>query len=418
MARGLFAHEDQLRKIDSNGDPLVKINQFVHWELFRPELEAAMEKARAAERVAHGKPAERTSTAGRPAIDVILLFKMSMIQSLYNLSEAATEQLVLDRLSFQRFVGLQLGDAVPDANTLWLFNQALVPGDLGKVLFRRFGDFLRNNGYEAQQGQIVDATIVRSRVRRDKAEVNEQIKNGDGKNVTAWSETTRRQKDIDARWTKKRNKSYFGYKDHESIDVQHKLIRDYAVTDASVHDSNVYEELITPNDSPNEYADSAYGSEKRLAARIADEKVPYFQEKGTRGHPLTEEQKQANREKSKTRSRIEHGFGVKVQRARDMVIRVVGIGRAKVKVGLRNLAYNIDRYAMLMRRKLAVERFGPSILTPRGQVRRKPPRAKPTGVNLAFDPTRSGLARPDLAPPCPVAPMCDIPGGRGALLAG
>ena len=272
---------------------------------------------------------------------------MLVLQSLYNLSDDATEQQCLDRLGFQRFLGLAIGEAAPDAKTLWAFKEMLKPNDLAKVLFLRFDDFLRNNGFEAKQGQIVDANIVRVRIRRDTPEVNKQVKAGDGGSVTTWSEPTRLQKDIDARWTKKNNKSYFGYKDHESVDVKHKLIRAYRITSAEVHDSQVYEELLTANDSVEEYADSAYRSEQRMKTRILDDKIPHFQEKGTRGHPLTEQRKLANRERSRVRSRVEHVFGAKVMRASNMIVRTIGMARAKVKLGLRNLVYNLERYAML-----------------------------------------------------------------------
>lgn len=341
MAHSLFNVQFHLDKIDRNGDPLVKINQFVNWELFRPDLEAAREKAR---------KHEPKSKAGRKATDVILIFKMLVLQSLYNLSDDATEQQALDRLSFQRFLGLEIGDPVPDAKTLWAFKELLKPDDLSKTLFLRFDAFLRENGFEAQQGQIVDANIVKTRIRRDSKEVNEQIKDGDGENVKEWSKNTRRQKDIDARWTKKNGKSFFGYKDHEGVDVKHKLIRQYGITPASTHDSQVYEPLITKNESPGEYADSAYRSEARMKERAKAGKIPHFQEKGTRGHPLTEEQKAANRLRSKIRSRVEHVFGAKFQRAGNLILRTVGMARARVKLGLRNLCYNLERYALLKSR--------------------------------------------------------------------
>jgi len=342
MVHGLFDLQFRLAKIDKNGDPLVKINPMVNWELFRPELDAANAAYRTAVR-GH----ERKSEAGRPPADVIVVFKMAVIQSLYNLSDQAAEQQCLDRLSFQRFLGLGLGDPVPDANTLWNLKEALAPNDLAKRLFQRFDEFLRNNGFEAHSGQIVDATIVRSRIRRDGKEVNEHVKNGDGEQVEEWSENARPQKDIDARWVKKNGKSFFGYKDHVSVDVKHTFVRQYEITAASTHDSQVYEELITSNSSPEEYADSAYPSEKRLAARVKAKKVPLMQEKGTRGHPLTEAQQASNREKSRVRSRVEHVFGQKLQRAGNMIIRCIGVARVKVKLGLRNLVYNLERYAML-----------------------------------------------------------------------
>ena len=345
MAHGLFDLQFRLAKIDQNGDPLVKINQVVNWELFRSDLQAAYADHRTAVR-GH----ERTSEAGRPPADIVVVFKMLVIQSLYNLSDLATEQQCLDRLSFQRFLGLGLGDKIPDANTVWNLKEALKPNDLAKQLFQRFDDFLRANGFEAHQGQIVDATIVRSPIRRDGKTVNEQVKNGDGEQVEEWSEHARPQKDIDARWVKKNNKSFFGYKDHVSVDVQHKFVRNYVITAASTHDSQVYEELITNNSSPEEYADSAYPSADRLAARVKANKIPLMQEKGTRGHPLTEAQQEANREKSRVRSRVEHVFGQKVQRAGNMILRCIGIARTRVKLGLRNLAYNLERYAMLLLR--------------------------------------------------------------------
>ena len=338
MPGSLFSMQSHMKKIDQNGDALTKIDLFVDFELFRPELEAARERARG-----RGKK----SNAGRPPFDVILLLKMLVIQSLYNLSDDATEQMCLDRLSFQRFLGLQIGDPVPDAKTLWLFREALEPGDLIKTLFLKFDGFLRENGFEAQQGQIVDASIVKTRIRRDTREVNEQVKNGDGANVKEWSENTRRQKDLDARWTRKNNKNYHGYKNHTGADVKDKLIRQYDVTPASVHDSNVYDPLITENTDPDEYADSAYISEARMAKRTEAGKVPRFQEKGARGHPLTEGQKSANRERARIRCRIEHIYGAQRQRAGDLILRTVGIIHARVKIGLRNLAYNLERYAFL-----------------------------------------------------------------------
>ena len=131
--------------------------------------------------------------------------------------------------------------------------------------------------------------------------------------------------------------------------MKHKLIRQYEITPASVHDSQVYESLITENTDLPEYADSAYNSEERVEERKAAGRIPVFQEKGTRGHPLTEERKAENRERSRIRCRVEHVFGAKFQRAAgNLIVRTVGIVRARVKLGLRNLAYNLERYSYLI----------------------------------------------------------------------
>lgn len=106
----------RLEAISAKGDPLVTINAAVPWEEFRRPIEAVTET----------KPAERKSNAGRPGYDTILKFKMVVLQALYNLSDEQVEIQVRDRLSFMRFLGLDLSDAVPDATTIWLFREALV----------------------------------------------------------------------------------------------------------------------------------------------------------------------------------------------------------------------------------------------------------------------------------------------------
>jgi len=232
MFRGLFDVQSRLQKIDANGDPLVILNRVVDWEMFRPDLEPL--RAR-----------DRKNNAGRPAYDVVLLFKMLVLQSLYNLSDDRTEQQVLDRLSFHRFLGLAFGDPVPDAKTLWAFREVLHADDRARRLFDKFDAFLREHGFQARQGQIVDAAIVPVPKQRNSRGENQRIKDGEAAQVrAAWTPAKAAQKDTDARWTQKNGKSFFGYKHHDSVDVKHKLVRGYTVTPANTHDSNVFAELL------------------------------------------------------------------------------------------------------------------------------------------------------------------------------
>jgi IS5 family transposase len=92
----------------------------------------------------------------------------------------------------------------------------------------------------------------------NKSQENELIK--EGKRPQDWSEAKTRQKDVDARWTKKNNVPHFGYKNHISLDVRHKIIRAYEVSDAALHDSNIFQQLLTKNNSRDVWADSAYRS--------------------------------------------------------------------------------------------------------------------------------------------------------------
>jgi len=160
----------------------------------------------------------------------------------------------------------------------------------------------------AKKGQIVDATIVRVPTQRNTRDENKAIKEGNPP-VENWSEAKKRQKDTDARWVQKNGKNYYGYKNHVEADVKYKIIRDYKVTDASVHDSNVFEDILDGNNTSRDvYADSAYRSAESEANRKEGRFRAHLQRKGCKGHSLTSWEKQGNRTRARTRSRIEHIF--------------------------------------------------------------------------------------------------------------
>lgn len=143
---------------------------------------------------------------------------------------------------------------------------------------------------------------------------------------------------------------------HINADANNKLIRTYAVTTASVHDSQVFDELLdhTLDEASQKravYADSAYRSSVQEAQLQGDGIESQVCEKGTRGKPLTEEQKTANHRKSKTRSRIEHVFGAQAQMGGHLV-RTIGIARARVKIAMMNLVYNMRRFVFLCKRQI------------------------------------------------------------------
>ena len=136
MVKGLFDTHIRMKKIEKNGDPLVMLNQMIDWEMFRAKLET----------IRPPKPPEPCRYPGRKPYDVILMFKMLILQTLYNLSEERIEMQVLDRLSFMRFLGIGIGDSVPDANTVWIFKEALKKHGLTRDLFDQFQQFLREQG--------------------------------------------------------------------------------------------------------------------------------------------------------------------------------------------------------------------------------------------------------------------------------
>ena len=133
------------------------------------------------------------------------------------------------------------------------------------------------------------------------------------------------------------------------MDVNHKFVRAYEVTDAATHDSLVLEDLLDEsNTSRDVWADSAYRSQERREVLAFGGFREHLQRKGVRGRPLTDWEKRGNRTRAKVRSRVEHVFGVMARRMGDSLLRTVGLARAAVKIGLRNLSYNLDRYALLV----------------------------------------------------------------------
>jgi transposase, IS5 family len=331
---GLWDYINRRDELAKRGGSLDRLNEAVDWELFRPVLEEAV-------------VFKNSAKGGRPPWDVVLMFKILVLQKFYGLSDEQTEYQILDRFSFQRFLGLDAGDGVPDAKTLWVFKERL--GEEGaRKLFRFFDTHLRGLGWVSSQGKIIDASFVEAPRQRNSREENARIK--EGERPESFDEKPERsaQKDTDARWTKKNNEVFYGYKNHAKVDLGSKFVEDFKVSEASLHDSQVVEGLVEPGDG-RIFADSAYKSEKTDQFLEKQSVENFIHEKAHRGKPLIEEQKRLNTAKSKLRCRIEHVFGRLRQMGADRFKRI-GIARAEFEVGLGNLVYNLDRYAYLAKR--------------------------------------------------------------------
>lgn len=333
---GLFDENNCLRKLSKLGDQLEKLDHVIEWRLFEEILNRVFAK-------------EKKGAGGRPPYNYLLLFKTLILQRLFNISDDQAEFQINDRMTFRRFLGLSLGDQVPDAKTIWLFRDRLAKAGVMEELFNSFSFQLEQQGIISHKGTIVDATFVEAPRQRNTRDENRQIK--EGKIPEDWEKPENvskiRQKDTDARWTIKNKERHFGYKDHVKVDAESKLITGYSVTDASVHDSQVFIGLIDENDKVL-YADSAY-SGNPIAEQLPQGIENQIHEKGYRNRPLSEEQKAENKRKSRTRSRIEHVFGYMSGTMRGITVRSIGISRAKFNIGLTNLVYNLCRYAILNR---------------------------------------------------------------------
>lgn len=334
MQSGFFDLENRYQQLDKLGDPLPKLSALVDWEGFRPLLQKCRKKP-------------RKSTAGRKPYDAVLMLKILFLQSFYGLGDDQTEYQIRDRYTFCRFLDLTPEGKVPDAKTIWLFREALKEAEIIDELFAALDTQIWAAGYRPQKGQIIDASLIAAPRQRNSREENAKVKQGE---IPAdWQDNPAkiRQKDVDARWTKKNGETYYGYKNHISIDNRYKLIRHFEVTSADVHDSQVFDCLMDDTNSARDiWADSAYRS-RRTEDWLKEEGYrSHIHTKGRARKPLSECQQRANKKRSRVRVRVEHVFASHKQMAGD-VVRTLGHARARLKLGLINMAYNIKRWGYL-----------------------------------------------------------------------
>ena len=344
---GFWDVDERYARLSEAGDPLEKLNAVVPWEVFRKPLAKALKRSDGAK-------------GGRPPYDAVLMFKVMVLQALYSLSDDQAEFQIQDRLSFMRFLGLGLGDTVPDAKTIWLFREHLSQARAVENLFARFDKHLTKAGYLAMGGQIVDATIVAAPKQRNSDGEKADIKAG--KVPAEWTEKPAklRQKDRDARWTVKFSKAKtdeagktkqrdiavpaFGYKNHAAIDRRHGFIRGFTVTSASSYDgAQLRNVLDKSNTGSTVWADTAYRSKTNEEWLARNGYVSDIHHKKPKGRPMSERTARANGRRSKVRAFVEHVFAQ--QKARmGLFVRTIGMARARTKIGMVNLAYNLTRY--------------------------------------------------------------------------
>lgn len=332
-----FDCQNVLDSLSKQGDPLEKLNSVISWKIFKPMLKRALKK-------------DRKSNAGRLPYDYLMMFKVLILQRMYNLSDAQMQFQILDRYTFKRFLGISDENDIPDEKTIWLFRETLTNKDVIEKLFDKFNTFLNEMGYKAKKGQLIDASFVEVPKQRNSREENEKLKNGE--TPPEWEENPSkdRQKDKEAKWTKKNGKSYYGHKNHINADVKHKLIRKYKRTSAETHDSQPFPDLLDmKNNSKSVWADSAYSSEETEEKLKNKHYRSNINRKGYRNKPLSDFQMKLNHKKSKIRCRVEHVFGYIENSMKSGMIRCIGGKRADGIIGMINLVYNMNRYVQLLR---------------------------------------------------------------------
>ena len=346
---GLFDLDERYAALSKRGDPLERLTAVVDFEMFRADLEAALDRS-------------DRSRGGRPPMDAVMMFQVLVLQGLYGLADEQTEFQIRDRLSFMRFLRLDLHGRVPDARTIWLFRELLTRAKAIDALFARFEAHLRASGYLAMGGQMIDASIVEAPRQRNTDAEKEELKAGRIPEDWTARPAKLRQKDRDGRWTLKRGRRkrrpdgtlameiavpVYGYKSHIGTDRRHRLIRTWSVTDASRYDGRELPGLLDKaNTGASVWADTAYRSaknERRIAAAGLVSRVHF---RKPRGKPMPEPRARANAARSRERAGVEHVFADQKHRM-GLFIRTIGLVRARTKIGLANLAYNLRRYVFL-----------------------------------------------------------------------
>jgi IS5 family transposase len=347
---GFFDQHERQQALSEVGDRLERLAAVVDFAVFRGDLEQALSRS-------------DRSKGGRPPYDPVLMFKVLVLQTLYTLSDDQSEYQLKDRLSFMRFVGLALHDPVPDAKTIWLFRERLARAGAVEQLFARFDALLREKGWLAMGGQIVDATVIEARRPRLTQVEKDTIKGGGV--PSEWQPARRAQIDRDVRWTIKRGRKReatpgaahkrqieiavpaFGYKNHIGIDRAFGFLRRYRITHAAAYDGGQLGAVLDRDNTASEvWADTAYRSAANLALLKRRGLRPQFQRKKPRCRPMPAHITRGNATRARVRARVEHVFAAQKCRL-GLVVRTVDMTRARVKIGLANLACNFSRLAWL-----------------------------------------------------------------------
>ena len=274
---------------------------------------------------------------GEKAWPPLIMFKILLLQSFYNLSDPACEKQLARDLLFRRFVNLSLTDPVPDHSTIWRFRNTLNKNGILQKLLDNINHQLNSQGLIIKNGQasIIDATVIQ-------AKNNRPNKNAKGENT----------QDKDASYNVKtasdgKQKTTYGFKAHVNVD-EDGFILSQTLTTGSLHDSNVFEQLLTGSDKAV-YADSAYKSKKHdqlLKSKSIQNRVLH---RAYRNKPLTEQQKSHNKLASQVRYVVERTFGVLKKYYGLGQARYMGIARNQARLTIICIAHNLKRAVNIQR---------------------------------------------------------------------
>lgn len=332
IRESLFAESEREARLDKLGDVLRRFDELIDFGAIARDVERSL-------------PCRDRKKGGRPPYPVELMVRILIAQEYFNLSDEQMEFQLLDRLSFQRFVGLRRSSQVPDRTTIWMFRERLLKAGCYDAVLESVNRQINEAGYVARGGQMIDATLVSAPIQHMSKEEKEAIDQGE--TPADWSEAKRRQKDTDACWTKKHGKSHFGYKMSASVDRRYKLLRKIKVSSANEHDTKHFEDVLDgDNRCRDVYADRGYADGERERRLSSEGWRMHIQRKARKGKPLSARQAKRNRRIASKRARVEHPFA-SMEQMGGKAIRCIGLKRARLRISLKAAVYNIRRMCYL-----------------------------------------------------------------------
>jgi IS5 family transposase len=276
------------------------------------------------------------SHTGRPSHPPLVLFKLLLLEQWYGLSDPQCEEACRDRLSFRRFLGLSLQDAVADETVRVRFRQRLAEAGLMERLLSWLNESFEAQGLIVKRGTLIDATVVKS-----------------ARRAPPRKEGSADTSDPQAGWQGIKPVPVHGYKVHVATDRDHNLVRALEVTPANVHDSQMADALIQ-QDEAAVYADKAYDSHARSAFLKSLGIENGILRKGHGHRPLTPVDQRRNTALSKIRSAVERVHAWIKARNRMARCRYLGLAANRVHAHLLAMAYNLRRVVTLSPPPLAL----------------------------------------------------------------
>jgi IS5 family transposase len=306
-----LATEEFKRHIKTQSKNALEIlDKSIDWEELVKPIERELSKFRSKE------------PAGRPPYPTVTIVKCFLLQHMYDLSDPRLEEEIADRRSFQMFLHINNGDSIPDETTICINRKLYAQLNLDKLLFESFNNIMREKNMLLERGTLVDATIKQAQA------------------------TPKSGKDKDARHTKKRKKSYYGYKGHIGVDLGTDVIQSVEFTPANVSDMNVFETLLNGKEQ-SVYADKGYTKEERKKALESKGIFCGILEKAYRNKPLTKEQIGKNKQKSRIRNIVERPFAYMKRILKYDRCRYYDINRNRFEFIIKSTVYNMRRFLTL-----------------------------------------------------------------------